>query len=87
MSFDESSEARFAAFVEALIGAIGHADRAAPLRHYCTGLLMPAERRSVARKNLVPDLTFTKAGFDHLNHLARKIHGGLVGVAQAADPA
>jgi SRSO17 transposase len=26
---------------------IGHADRAAPLRAYCTGLLMPAERKSV----------------------------------------
>jgi SRSO17 transposase len=47
MSFDESSEARFAAYVEALTGAIGHADRATPLRHYCTGLLMPAERKSV----------------------------------------
>src|SRR3954464_270839 len=47
MSFDESREARFAAFVEALTGAIGHADRATPLRHYCTGLLMPAERKSV----------------------------------------
>ena len=47
MSFDESSEARFAACVEALTGAIGHADRATPLRHYCTGLLMPAARKSV----------------------------------------
>ncbi len=47
MSFDESSEARFAAYVEALTGAIGHADRATPLRHYCTGLLMPAARKSV----------------------------------------
>jgi SRSO17 transposase len=47
MSFDESSEARFAAYVEALTDAIGHADRATPLRHYCTGLLMPAERKSV----------------------------------------
>jgi SRSO17 transposase len=43
----ESSEARFADYVEALIGVIGHADRAAPLRDYCTGLLMPAERKSV----------------------------------------
>src|SRR3954469_1073509 len=47
MSFDESSEARFAAYVEALTEAIGHADRATPLRHCCTGLLMPAERKSV----------------------------------------
>ena len=47
MSSAESSEARFAAYVEALTGVIGHADRAAPLRDYCTGLLMPAERKSV----------------------------------------
>src|SRR5215213_11745754 len=47
MSCDESSEARFAAYVEALTGVMGHADRATPLRHYCTGLLMPAERKSV----------------------------------------
>src|SRR5918998_6124138 len=44
---DASSEARFACFVEALVGVIGHADRALPLRDYCTGLLMPAERKSV----------------------------------------
>ena len=41
------SEGRFAAFVEAVVGIIGHADRASPLRDYCTGLLMPAERKSV----------------------------------------
>src|SRR5918997_4858508 len=44
---DEGSETRFACFVEALVGVIGHADRALPLRDYCTGLLMPAERKSV----------------------------------------
>jgi SRSO17 transposase len=43
----QSSEARFADYVEALIDVIGHADRAAPLRDYCTGLLMPAARKSV----------------------------------------
>ena len=43
----EGSEARFASFVEALVGVIGHADRATPLRDYCTGLLMPADRKSV----------------------------------------
>lgn len=47
MPSDASSEARFAAYVEALVGVIGHADRATPLRDYCTGLLMPAERKSV----------------------------------------
>src|SRR3954469_25426924 len=47
MSFDERSEARFGVYVEELTKVIGHADRAAPLRDYCTGLLMPAERKSV----------------------------------------
>src|SRR5215211_1848256 len=44
---EHSSQVRFAAYVEALTSVIGHADRAAPLRAYCTGLLMPAERKSV----------------------------------------
>lgn len=41
------SEARFAAFVEALSGVVGHAGRAEPLRDYCTGLLLPVDRKSV----------------------------------------
>jgi SRSO17 transposase len=45
--YDVSSEVRFRAFVEELVGVIGHADRAGPLRDYCTGLLLPAERKSV----------------------------------------
>ncbi len=42
-----ASEARFAAFVEGVASVIGHADRAGPLRDYCTGLLLPGERKSV----------------------------------------
>jgi len=41
------SEGRFAAYVESLAGVLGHADRAAPLMDYCTGLLLPGERKSV----------------------------------------
>lgn len=44
---EAESQARFAGYVEALCGVIGHADRALPLRDYCTGLLLPAERKSV----------------------------------------
>jgi SRSO17 transposase len=43
----EGSEARFAAYVEALGAVLGHADRQAPMRDYCLGLLMPIERKSV----------------------------------------
>lgn len=42
-----SSESRFTAYVERLAAALGHADRAAPFRAYCTGLLLPGERKSV----------------------------------------
>lgn len=41
------SESRFLAYVEGLVEAIGHADRAVPLRDYCLGLLLPGERKSV----------------------------------------
>ena len=37
----------FAAYVEAITSALGHADRAAPFRSYCAGLLLPGDRKSV----------------------------------------
>ena len=40
-------ESRFGLYVDGLISAAGHADRAGPLRAYCTGLLLPGERKSV----------------------------------------
>jgi SRSO17 transposase len=40
-------ESRFRRYVEGLVSVIGHADRAQPLRDYCTGLVMPMERKSV----------------------------------------
>ena len=38
---------RFAAYLDSLARAAGHADRAVPLESYCTGLLLPGERKSV----------------------------------------
>ena len=38
---------RFSAYVEGLTSVIGHANRAKPLRDYCTGLMMPCDRKSV----------------------------------------
>ena len=43
----EDTGSRFVAFVDGLVSVIGHADRAGPLRDYCTGLVMPCERKSV----------------------------------------
>jgi SRSO17 transposase len=47
MGHGRTSESRFAAYVEGLAKALGHADRVAPLKAYCTGLLLPGERKSV----------------------------------------
>src|SRR5467141_5303398 len=44
---EEKAEARFAAYVAGLAGVLGHADRIGPLRDYCTGLILPGERKSV----------------------------------------
>jgi SRSO17 transposase len=41
------SDKRFAGYVEELASVIGHADRVGPLRDYCVGLIMPADRKSV----------------------------------------
>jgi SRSO17 transposase len=44
---EQSSEARFSAYIDGLVSVIGHADRAKPLRDYCRGLMLPCERKSV----------------------------------------
>src|SRR3954453_13350159 len=43
----QDRQERFGAYVEALAEVIGHADRTAPLRDYCLGLLLPGERKGV----------------------------------------
>jgi SRSO17 transposase len=42
-----ASRLRFEAYVKDLASVIGHADRVVPLHDYCTGLLLPGERKSV----------------------------------------
>jgi SRSO17 transposase len=42
-----AGEDRFAAYLEAIVAALGHASRRDPARAYCTGLLLPGERKSV----------------------------------------
>jgi SRSO17 transposase len=42
-----AQQKRFAAYLDGLARAAGHADRAVPLESYCTGLLLPGERKSV----------------------------------------
>src|SRR3954465_2844900 len=42
-----SGEERFAAYLDAIVAAMPHRRRAASARAYCTGLLLPGERKSV----------------------------------------
>jgi SRSO17 transposase len=46
-SKSEGGQTRFAAYVEVIAMTLGHADRTAPFRSYCTGLLLPGDRKSV----------------------------------------
>src|ERR1700730_3394398 len=42
-----AQQKRFAAYLNRLAQAAGHRDRVVPLKSYCTGLLLPGERKSV----------------------------------------
>jgi len=42
-----AQQKRFAAYLDRLAHAAGHLDRIVPLKSYCTGLLLPGERKSV----------------------------------------
>jgi SRSO17 transposase len=44
---DGDSETRFSWYVAGLGSVIGHVHRTGPLRDYCTGLMLPGERKSV----------------------------------------
>src|ERR1039457_2685833 len=52
-----AQQKRFAAYLDGLAQAAGHADREEPLKAYCTGLLLPGERKSVEpmAARLAPD--------------------------------
>jgi SRSO17 transposase len=52
-----AQQQRFAAYLDSLVRAAGHLDRAVPLESYCTGLLLPGERKSIEpmAARLAPD--------------------------------
>jgi len=62
------SQARFAAYVEALVEVTWHA--AKPLNDYCVGLLMPGERKSVEPMAAIVAPTRVSAKHQSLLHLA-----------------
>jgi SRSO17 transposase len=67
-----TSESRFAAYVEALSSVLGHADRKAPLKAYCTGLLLPGERKSVEPMAARVEPGRVQAAHQSLHHFVAK---------------
>jgi SRSO17 transposase len=59
---------RFEAYLERLVGAVGHADRAGPLRAYLTGLLLPGERKSVEPMAAKVDPRHVRARHQSMHH-------------------
>ncbi len=47
LDLSRAAERRFDAYLDALAGVLGHADRIGPARAYCTGLLLPGARKSI----------------------------------------
>ena len=43
----QESELRFEVYLDAIVGSLGDMRRVEPAKSYCTGLLLPGERKSV----------------------------------------
>lgn len=71
-SVSRGSESRFTAYVEALSRTLGHADRAAPFRSYCAGLLLPGARKSVEPMAARVEPGRVQATHQSLHHLVSK---------------
>ena len=68
----DGSESRFAAYVEAIASALGHADRGAPFRSYCAGLLLPCDRKSVEPMAARVQPARVQAAHQSLHHFVAK---------------
>lgn len=66
------SESRFAAYVEAITSALGHADRFAPFQSYCAGLLLPGQRKSVEPMAARIHPARVRAAHQSLHHFVAK---------------
>lgn len=55
-----------------MISALGHADRAAPFRSYCTGLLLPGDRKSVEPMAARVEPGRVQAAHQSLHHFVAK---------------
>lgn len=66
------SESRFAAFIERLAAALGHADRVGPMKAYCTGQMLPGDRKSVEPMAAQEEPGRVRAAHQSLHHFVVK---------------
>src|SRR6187200_1998173 len=64
-----TGEARLEASLDAIVGGLGHARRAASARAYCTGLLLPGERKSIEPMAARLDPAHVQAKHQSLHHV------------------
>src|SRR3954465_2310673 len=64
-----TDEARLAAYLDAIVGGLGHARRAASAQAYCTALLLPGERKSIEPMAARLDPAHVQAKHQSLHHM------------------
>jgi SRSO17 transposase len=64
-----TGEARLEAYLDAIVGGLGHVRRAASARAYCTGLLLPGERKSIEPMAARLDPAHVQAKHQSLHHV------------------
>ena len=64
----DARERRFREYVEQVAGALGHADRRAPMRAYLTGLYLPGERKSIEPMAARVDPRHVRARHQSMHH-------------------
>jgi SRSO17 transposase len=67
-----AAEIRFAAYLDGIVSVLGHASRAASARAYCTGLLLPGERKSVEPMAARIEPARVRAKHQSLHHMVAK---------------
>src|ERR687890_288650 len=67
-----TGEERFAAYLDVIAAVVGHSRRAAAARAYCTGLLLPGERKSVEPMAARIAPTRVQAAHQSLHHVVAK---------------
>src|SRR4051812_27435597 len=78
-----TGEARFAAYLNEITSELGHASRAASARAYCTGLLLPGERKSAEPMAARIEPARVQARHQSLHHVVAKAEWDDVAVLAA----